>query len=256
MHPAHPSVPRRQLPRARALSALTKPPPPGYRPFRLPDAFVDGYASREPAFGFNGLGKLVYERTYARPTVDGGREQWLETVERVVNGTFNMQKRWIVEQELGWDEAESQAVAQDMYERIFAMKFLPPGRGLWAMGSAITEERRLFAALNNCAFVSTDKLASDFAGPFVFLMEAAMLGVGVGFDTKGAGLVHVRGARGEAGGAGGTTYQIADSREGWVHSLKLLLESYVHGTDAVVRAAAPRSRPTAPADRRPRAAPL
>lgn len=36
------------------------------------------------------------------------------------------------------------------------MKFLPPGRGLWAMGSKLTTERRLYAALNNCAFVSTE----------------------------------------------------------------------------------------------------
>lgn len=28
-----------------------------------------------------------------------------------------------------------------MYERIFNMKFMPPGRGLWAMGSPLTEER-------------------------------------------------------------------------------------------------------------------
>jgi hypothetical protein len=27
--------------------------------------------------------------------------------------------------------------AMDMYERMFTMKFLPPGRGLWAMVSAI-----------------------------------------------------------------------------------------------------------------------
>ena len=33
------------------------------------------------------------------------------------------------------------ASAQDMYDRIFDMKFLPPGRGLWAMGTSITEER-------------------------------------------------------------------------------------------------------------------
>lgn len=49
----------------------------------------------------------------------------------------------------------AQASAQRMYELIFDMKFLPPGRGLWAMGTAITEERQLYAALNNCAFVST-----------------------------------------------------------------------------------------------------
>ena len=42
-----------------------------------------------------------------------------------------------------------------MYDKIYNFKFLPPGRGLWAMGTAITEEKKLFAALNNCAFVST-----------------------------------------------------------------------------------------------------
>ncbi|CAM9590878.1 unnamed protein product, partial [Choristocarpus tenellus] len=36
-----------------------------------------------------------------------------------------------------------------MYRRMFAMKFLPPGRGLWAMGSKLTTERKLYAALNN-----------------------------------------------------------------------------------------------------------
>jgi ribonucleoside-triphosphate reductase (thioredoxin) len=42
-----------------------------------------------------------------------------------------------------------------MYDKIFNFKFLPPGRGLWAMGTKITEEKGLYAALNNCAFVST-----------------------------------------------------------------------------------------------------
>ena len=32
-----------------------------------------------------------------------------------------------------------------MYERIFNMKFLPPGRGLWAMGTPITEEFEIVA---------------------------------------------------------------------------------------------------------------
>lgn len=50
---------------------------------------------------------------------------------------------------------QAHKTAQEMYRRMFAMKFLPPGRGLWAMGSKLTTERRLYAALNNCAFVST-----------------------------------------------------------------------------------------------------
>ena len=57
------------------------------------------------------------------------------------------------------------------------------------MGSPLTEERHLFAALNNCAFVSTKDMwegVDNVSRPFTFLMDAAMLGVGVGFDTKGA----------------------------------------------------------------------
>ncbi len=63
------------------------------------------------------------------------------------------------------------------YDRIFNMKFLPPGRGLWAMGSPLTEQRGLYAALNNCAFVSTESMRTDPVKPFVFLMDASMLGV-------------------------------------------------------------------------------
>ena len=48
----------------------------------------------------------------------------------------------------------AQTSAQEMFTRIWEMKFLPPGRGLWAMGSPVTEQRGLYAALNNCAFVS------------------------------------------------------------------------------------------------------
>ena len=48
--------------------------------------FVDDYAMQEPPFGFNGLGELVYRRTYSRLKPDGAREQWFETVERVRSG--------------------------------------------------------------------------------------------------------------------------------------------------------------------------
>ena len=56
-------------------------------------------------------------------------------------------------------------------------------------------------------------------------MDASMLGVGVGFDTKGAGEIMVKGVDNDK-----TTgiYVIPDTREGWVESLKLLLESYFH----------------------------
>lgn len=196
--------------------------------FQLNKNFVNRFKDRTAPFGFNGLGELVYYRTYARFKENGKRECWYETVERVVNGTFSMQKRWMLDNDLGWEENISQTLAQEMFRRIFDMKFLPPGRGLWCMGTSVTEERGLHAALNNCAFVSTTDVDIDFAEPFCFTMDASMLGVGVGFDTKGANKITIRCSKEEP-----QTFCIPDSREGWVESLRLLLNSYTSGRKVI-----------------------
>jgi adenosylcobalamin-dependent ribonucleoside-triphosphate reductase len=198
--------------------------------FTLTDTFINKYKRRKAPFGFNGLGELVYMRTYSRIKENGKNERWWETVRRVVEGTYTMQMNHIESHQLGWNPWQAQRSAQDMYERIFTMKFLPPGRGLWAMGTAITEDRGLYAALNNCAFVSTSTLKEDMAKPFCFLMDASMLGVGVGFDTKGAGEIVIKGVNKDREE---TTFEVPDDREGWVESLKVLLESYFHGTAGV-----------------------
>merc|ERR1719267_367446 len=119
--------------------------------------FIARYAKLRPPFGFNGLGELVYLRTYSR-NIGDRKEQWHETVERVVQGTFQMQSDWLHSTGLPCDQMQLEKLklySEDMYDRIFHMKMLPPGRGLWAMGSPLTKERGLYAALNNCAFVST-----------------------------------------------------------------------------------------------------
>jgi len=195
--------------------------------FVLSENFINKYKRKKPPFGFNGLGELVYMRTYSRIKQNGKNERWWETVRRVVEGTYNMQKQWIEQHQLGWNPWQAQRSAQEMYDRMWSMKFLPPGRGLWGMGTAITEEKKLYAALNNCAFVSTKTLKEDGAKPFTFLMDASMLGVGVGFDVKGAGEIIVKGVNRDRTEE---IYMIPDTREGWVESLRLLLESYFHGT--------------------------
>jgi hypothetical protein len=58
-------------------------------------------------------------------------------------------------------------------------------------------------------------------------MDASMLGVGVGFDTKGASTLVVKGNRRERTPE---LVKIPDSREGWVESVRLLLDSYFLGT--------------------------
>lgn len=93
------------------------------RSFQLDPSFVASYSAKKPPFGFNGLGELVYKRSYARLKEDGTQENWYkfhvemahrvthyrhETVERVVNGTYSMQKDWIDSHNLGWDAAKAQ----------------------------------------------------------------------------------------------------------------------------------------------------
>lgn len=101
-----------------------------YKPLRLTEGFLDRYRDRQPEWGFNGLGYFVYKRTYSRLKPDGTSEEWWETVRRVVEGAYNMQKKWIVGNRLPWSEMKAQMSAQEMFDRMFNMKFLPPGRGL------------------------------------------------------------------------------------------------------------------------------
>lgn len=94
------------------------------------------------------------------------------------------------------------------------------------MGSPLTQSRRLFAALNNCAFVSTANLNSSPTDPFCFLMDAAMLGVGVGFDTLGENTLVIR--KISPPNQNSIIYTVPDSREGWVESLRILLDAYLN----------------------------
>lgn len=190
--------------------------------FVLDKNFVIEYKNKPSSFGFNGLGELVYKRTYSRLQKDGTKENWVDTIERVVNGTFRLQERWMKKLHLPWSVTKAQRSAQEMFDRMFNMKFLPPGRGLWAMGSEITEEKGLYAALNNCAFTSTENIDLEAGTPFCFLMDASMLGIGVGFDTKGANKIIIN----EPDKLKHWTFTIPDSREGWVESLRHKLESY------------------------------
>lgn len=76
----------------------------------------------------------------------------------------------------------------------------------------------------NCGFVSTEAIGSGpaaFSRPFVFLMDALMLGVGVGFDTEGAGKAVL--VAPERRG----TFIVEDTREGWVAAVGTLLRAYV-----------------------------
>ena len=93
------------------------------------------------------------------------------------------------------------------------------------MGTKITEKKGLYAALNNCAFVSTQfQDLEKFIKSFSFLMDSAMIGVGVGFDTKGSFCHHTLQTPDRSNTE---IFTVPDTREGWVQSLEFLLRSYL-----------------------------
>lgn len=178
----------------------------------LSSEFLEKYRDRPVDWG--AVGEITFLRTYSR---DG--EQWWQTVARVVEGCYAWQEEHCAKEKRPWSFEAACHSAEQMYDLMFNMKFLPPGRGLRNMGCDVLTKTG--AAANNCGFVST---AEDPFDAFCWAMDMLMLGVGVGFDTLGAGTdVVVPAAR---------TYvcKIEDSREGWIQGLHELLYSYQRGS--------------------------
>jgi len=186
-----------------------------YGPFELDPDFVAGYRNRPVRWGFGALSWVAYKRSYSR---DG--EQWWQTCKRVIEGAFTVQRVYCLENSLAWDERKAQHFAKEAYKRMWCFKWTPPGRGLWIMGTPHVYERG-GAALNNCGFVSTKDLAHDYSDPFVWMMAMSMLGVGVGFDTRGKETVTI-----QQPVCAEESHVIHDSREGWTAALARLLDSY------------------------------
>jgi len=196
--------------------------------FRLTEDFLSGYREKKVPWGYqdaagNSVGEITFLRTYSRLKDDGTKETWTDVCERVINGMYSLQKDHAKMNRLPWSDAKAASSAKEAFERLWNLKWTPPGRGLWVMGTPLVNEQRNSAALQNCAFVSTTSMTKlDPAKPFAFLMEASMLGVGVGFDDKGADKEFNIYEPLE-----GETYVIPDTREGWVESTASLINAYL-----------------------------
>lgn len=190
--------------------------------FKLDGRFLEQFKDRQPEWG--PLGYITYKRTYARAIQDDASnrtEEFWETLRRVVEGCYTIQWNHCLSLKLPWKPEKAQRSAQEMFRLMWHFKFLPPGRGLWMMGTDYIYIRGS-AALNNCAFVSTEEIDTDFAEPFCFLMDLSMLGTGVAFDTKGAGRVTIRAPQ-----KGEYTHVVEDSKEGWTDLVRTVLNAYV-----------------------------
>lgn len=199
-----------------------------------------------PNFGFNGFGEFLYFRTYSRnickfcrqPGIALGvsgefctscqrgqegmkpfeacQEWWPDTILRVVEGTFSIRKDHYVKNHIPWDESFWQVYARHFAVSMFKMEWLPPGRGLWAMGSEFVYTRGSMA-LQNCGFTI---LGEQFENDIHWMMDALMCGVGVGFLPERQDDLKIFNPHGSY------EYVIPDSREGWCDSTKALMLSY------------------------------
>jgi ribonucleoside-triphosphate reductase len=204
--------------------------------FRLNEEFVNSYATKQVPWGFkdvggNALGEITFIRTYSRMKEDGTKERWYEVCKRVIEGMYSIQKDHAKQNRLPWNDRKAQASAQEAFDRMFHLKWTPPGRGMWMMGTPLVMEKKNSAALQNCAFVSTKDIDKNDPGElFSWVMDALMLGVGVGFDTLGnEKQLEIHQPSGDA-----SVHEIPDTREGWVESVRLLLNSYLRPNQSPV----------------------
>jgi len=194
--------------------------------FELNKEFRHKLRSSHFQFGFpdSEFGRIVYYRTYSRIMANGNQEDWPDTVIRVINGIFTIRKWWFRLHNLKWKDDEMQLLAIEMGLSMLRMQWLPPGRGMWIMGSDYVYARGGMS-LYNCAYVEVTDLPEDSA----WVMDALMSGVGVGFGISGQSFKLYSPNKKKT-----QIYEVKDSREGWVDSLRVLLQSYVNPKSPVV----------------------
>lgn len=185
----------------------------------ISDQFSQTYASKQPNWGFNGLGYIVYKRTYARLKDDGKTEEWHETIQRCINGA----------QKLGAGYTKEEA--EKLFDLIFNLKCNFAGRMLWQLGTP-TVDRFGANSLLNCWFTTMNHPKS-----FKFLFENLMLGGGVGFSVRREDVHELPRVRKSvkiyhdeiAGKATkDADFIVPDSREGWIELLGKVLDSYFY----------------------------
>lgn len=193
--------------------------------FKLSEDFIKEYEGKQPNWGYGALGYVTYKRTYSRTLENGKTEEFWQTLVRVINGVFNTQKEHCETLNLIWDNRRAQKSAQIMFKKMWEFKFLPPGRGLWGMGTDALKIKGS-AMLQNCGFVSTGEINHDFATPFCWAMDMLFLGVGVGYDLLGSNKITIK-----APVFIDYEHEVRDTREGWIRALRFVLEGYEQGTE-------------------------
>ena len=181
--------------------------------------FINSYADKVAPWGFNGLGEIVYRRTYSREIESLGRkEYWHETIARCIDGAQKIGAGYTVEE------------AERLFDYIFNLKGIFAGRCLWQLGTPLVEKMS-GVSLVNCWMTTISKVED-----FQFLMDHLMVGGGVGFTVERASVhdfpkvLNVQSIRHEK--TNDADFIVGDSRKGWSALLGKVLRSYFETGDS------------------------
>lgn len=188
--------------------------------FHLSDNFVENFRSIN-RFEGNPLGEIVAMRSYSRRKPEGGQEDWTDITRRWVEATFHFQRKHCLDNGRNWDETKAHDMARDMFERGHSMKFLPPGRGLFAMGSQYLMETGDGSVLQNCGATQTH-YPEDPIDPYLWTMLMLFNGVGVGVRLN-AEAMPIQEPQGTM------HFVVPDTREGWVEAAEYMLRAFFYG---------------------------
>jgi ribonucleoside-triphosphate reductase len=178
----------------------------------LPKEFLQKYITKKVPWGFNGLGYIVYKRTYSRIKENGQGEEWWETIARCINGAQKIGAKYTKDE------------AQRLYDLIFNLKCTFPGRMLWQLGTSTVDKFGANSLVNCWMIVMNEPKA------FEFLFENLMLGGGLGYSIRREHIHELPKIKKDVKITHLNTKDadliVPDSRQGWVRLLHYVLKSF------------------------------
>lgn len=163
------------------------------------------------------LGSFVFYRTYSRRLNEDDPNSKMENFNQAVNRILTACHTQL---NCGFTRDE---IAR-LRKYILGLKCLPGGRFLWQLGTKTVDKLGL-ASLQNCAFRAIDSLDT-----YAWMMDLAMLGVGIGFSVSKehiSKLPHVLNTETTITHVSeNPDFIVHDSREGWISLIRETLNAF------------------------------
>lgn len=163
--------------------------------FQLNNSIVKDLKKRypNPFEGKSSISVFTFMRTYSRNIYDYAgnyirNESFFDVCLRCVNGCMSLAKDLMGN---NWDEVYWTSMAKRMMELFLEFKLLPSGRNLWALGTELVHTKKMGLSLFNCTFHTSRNIDVTKAEFFCYIMDALMLGCGVGYDGLGEGKITI-----------------------------------------------------------------